>query len=162
MSIFIFSRPINSGKTTDLLAWCKQKKNVSGILMPDIDGRRKILDISTMGFFDIECLGPHCANEPIISIGRFNFFISAFEKANTIIFNALNAKSSWILIDEVGKLELEEKGFYKSVKYAVELFNHINHPGNLILTVRESLINDVMLFFNIPQYKLVHSTGDIF
>ena len=43
MSIIIFSRPVHSGKTTELMQWCEQvsiKQNVAGILMPDIDGSR--------------------------------------------------------------------------------------------------------------------------
>ena len=41
MSIFIFSRPVHSGKTTELLHWCNQQKNIMGIAMPDINGSRK-------------------------------------------------------------------------------------------------------------------------
>jgi len=73
MSIYIFSRPIHSGKTTELLQWCNLQKNIAGILMPDINGSRKILDLLTKDVFDIECTDAINTKEQITSIGRFKF-----------------------------------------------------------------------------------------
>ena len=55
MSIIIFSKPVHSGKTTALLEWSKEQKNIAGILMPDMDGERKMFDIRTNEIFDAEC-----------------------------------------------------------------------------------------------------------
>src|SRR4051812_37870532 len=107
MSIYIFSRPIHSGKTTDLLQWCDQQKNIAGVLMPDIDGRRKILDLYTKEIFDIECTDPTNTKEPLTSVGRFNFYTVSFKKGNSIITRALTQNPAWLIIDETGKLELE-------------------------------------------------------
>lgn len=155
MSIYIFSRPIHSGKTTELLQWCNRQQNIAGILMPDIDGSRKILDLNTKEIFDIECTDATNANEPLTSVGRFHFYTAAFEKTNLIITHALTKNHDWLVIDEAGKLELEGKGFYESIVKAVEFYNCDKMPGNLLITVRDSLCEEVMLFLKIKNGRII-------
>ena len=160
MGICIFSRPIHSGKTTALHSWCKRQENIAGILMPDINGCRKILDLSTNDIFDIESKDAD-SNLPITAVGKFQFYTSAFEKANTILLQALQTKPRWLVIDEAGKLELIGKGFYPAVLKAVEVYDDINSPGNLLITVRDSLVDDIIAFFKIKRYQLVHDINNI-
>ncbi len=157
MPVFIFSGPIHSGKTSNLLDWSSRQKNIAGILMPDINGSRKILDLQTKNIFDIECKDVVNAKEPIIVVGNFYFYAAAFEKANLILMNALAQKPAWLLIDEAGKLELEGKGFYPSIVKAVVLYKQDESPGNLLITVRESLCDEVISFFNIKEFKVISS-----
>ena len=70
MSIIIFSQPIHSGKSTQLLHWCDQQKNVAGIVMPDMDGKRKILNLEPKEVFAIECDNPANTNEKLIKGGK--------------------------------------------------------------------------------------------
>lgn len=161
MSIFIFSRPIHSGKTTELLQWCNQQKNIAGVLMPDINGSRKILDLHTKAVFDIECTDAGNTKEHITSVGRFHFYTAAFEKANAIVLAALNQMPGWLVIDEAGKLELDGKGFYGSIVKAVDLYNDNKVPGNLLITVRESLYNEVVSFFKIKNFRVIHQLEDL-
>ena len=161
MSIYIFSRPIHSGKTTALLQWCNLQKNIHGILMPDINGCRKILNIKTKEIFDIECIDPTKTNEPLTSIGKFNFYTAAFEKANTIILDALSQNPHWLVIDEVGKLELKGEGFYRSVAEVTKVYGNKEKPGNLLITVRDSLCEDIISFFNIQNFKIIDSLDAI-
>lgn len=161
MSIYIFSRPIHSGKTTSLLKWCKQQKNIYGILMPDINESRKIFDLHTKTVFDIECPDALNANEPLISVGNFHFYISAFEEANHILLSALKQKPGWLIIDEVGILELDGKGFYTAIVKAVEFYSDKNSSGNLLITVRDSLCAKVIAFFKLKDYKVIDQLVDI-
>lgn len=161
MSIYIFTRPIHSGKTTELLQWCNQQKNIAGVLMPDINGSRKILDLNTKEIFDIECTDAANTKEPITSVGRFHFYTAAFEKANAIVLAALNQMPDWLVIDEAGKLELNGKGFYGSIVKAVDLYNENKVPGNLLITVRESLYNEVVSFFTIKNFRVIHQLEDL-
>jgi nucleoside-triphosphatase THEP1 len=159
MSIFIFSGPVHSGKTTELLQWCGQipiTKTVAGILMPDINGTRKIYDIKTKEIFDIECTDPEQATASLTSVGKYHFYTAAFEKANAIIAEAASAKSDTLVIDEVGKLELEGKGLYESIKSSIE--NEVYKTGNkmLVLLIRDYLYGQAISFFNIKQHVLVH------
>lgn len=156
MSIYIFSRPIHSGKTTELLQWCDQQKSIAGILMPDINGSRKILDLHTKNIFDIECTDAMNTKELLTSAGRFHFYTTAFEKANESVLAALNQRPGWLVIDEAGKLELNGKGFYKSIIKAVDLYNNHKVSENLLITVRESLCNDVIAFFKIEGAQVIY------
>jgi len=163
MSIIIFSRPVRSGKTTALMQYCeemKNKKSVGGILMPDVGGSRKLLDIGSNEYFDIECKDPSTTTRSLIAIGNFYFFTDAFERANNIIVKAA-LKSDLLIIDEVGKLELEQKGFYPGIKEILDSGYHKGNISTLLLVVRENLYDQVTAFFNIAQHTMVNTTGDI-
>jgi nucleoside-triphosphatase THEP1 len=161
MSIYIFSRPIHSGKTTELLQWCNQQKNITGVLMPDIDGRRRILDLQTKNIFDIECTDAANTKERLTAVGRFHFYTTAFEKANAVVLSALNQSPGWLVIDEAGKLELDRKGLYESIEKAVGFYSNDKVAGNLLITVRESLCNEVISFFKIKGSLVIHRLEDI-
>jgi len=161
MSIFIFSRPIHSGKTSDLLKWCDQQKNIAGVLMPDIDGNRKILNLFTKEIFTIECTEPLHTKEPLTAIGRFYFYTKAFEKANHILLQALTQHPGWLVIDEAGKLELDGKGFYEPIVKAVAFYSSGKKPGNLLITVRDSLCDQVISFFKIKNARVIHHLKEI-
>lgn len=161
MSIYIFSKPIQSGKTSELLEWCNFQKNINGILMPDINGCRKMLDIGTKEIFDAECFDAVNTKELLTSIGRFNFYTAAFEKANSILLHALSKNPDWLVIDEMGKLELKEEGFYKSIVESAKKYSDKTHSGNLLITVRDSLFEEVISFFSIKNFKVINSLDGI-
>lgn len=156
MGIFILSGPIQSGKTTGLLKWCNEQKDIAGVLMPDINGSRKILNLKTKEIFDIECKNPITTKEPLTSVGRFHFYTAGFEKANSIVMKSLTQKHDWLVIDEAGKLELEGNGFYRSITKVVTLYSINNCSGNLLITVRDSLFDEIIAFFNIKDYQVIN------
>jgi nucleoside-triphosphatase THEP1 len=161
MSIYIFSRPVHSGKTTELMQWCGGQKNIAGIVMPDMNGSRKIIDLQTKTVFDIEYTGADDPELPLTHVGRFHFYTAVFDKANEILLAALDQPPHWLVIDEAGKLELECKGFYRSIIKAVELYNNENFSGNLLITVRESLLAEVIDFFNIKNFQVITQLKDL-
>jgi nucleoside-triphosphatase THEP1 len=161
MSIYIFSRPVQSGKTTELLNWSNQQEKIAGILMPDMNGVRKIFDIETQQIFDAECMDPLTTKEPITTIGRFYFYTAAFDKANLILQQALHKQPDWLLIDEAGKLELTGGGFYSAVSLAVKLYSNKKTQGNLLITVRDSLCEAIISSFNINSCKVINSLHSI-
>ena len=79
-----------------------QQKNVAGILMPDIDGKRKILDLGTKEVFAVECDDPNNTKEKLITVGKYHFYAAAFERANSILLAAVSRNPEWLVIDEVG------------------------------------------------------------
>jgi len=161
MSIFILSGPVHSGKTTKLLKWCNRQKNIAGILMPDMDGSRKILNLHTKAVFDIECTDPLHTAEPLTAIGRYYFYTAAFEKANHILLQALSQNPGWLVIDEAGKLELAGKGFHDPIVKAVAFYSNVNNPGNLLISARDSLCNEVISFFNIKACRVIDQPEEI-
>ena len=157
MHIFIFSKPIRSGKTTGLLHWSQRQKNITGILMPDINGKRHIQFIETNEKFIVECDDPDNTNERLVNIGRFHFYAAAFEKANSHIIQASAKPFDWLVIDEVGRLEIEEKGFYP----ALAILLHTGGYKNLLLVVRDSLYEQVISFFKITDHVLIHQLNEL-
>ncbi len=161
MSIYVFSGPVQSGKSTELLKWCNQRERIMGILMPDILGCRKIFNVKSNEIFDIQCIDATKTAELLITIGKFNFYAAAFEKANLILTDALLEKPDWLLIDEIGYLELDGKGFYHSLVNAAEFYNNNTSYGNLLITVRDSLCEEVISFFELKNSQVIHQLENL-
>jgi nucleoside-triphosphatase THEP1 len=77
------------------------------------------------------------------------------------LIHALDQNPGWLIIDEAGKLELDGKGFYQSIKEAVAMYDDEGTTGNLLIVVRESLCNEVISFFNIKNYRIVTRLEDL-
>ena len=66
-----------------------------------------------------------------------------------------------LIIDEVGRLELEGAGFFPSVKEMLQLDEYRNGTKLLLLVVRDSLYEQVLSFFGITKHRLVNKVSDI-
>ena len=161
MSIFLFSRPVRSGKTSELQRWCDTQKNVTGILMPDVNGKRMLQDIGSGMLFEMECDDPPNSEKPLLQVGRYYFYASAFTKANSSLLETLSALPQWLVIDEVGKLELDKKGFYPAVKQLVERYRNTRSGSNLLMVVREGLYEEVARFFKITGHTRIRHTDEL-
>ena len=161
MSIILFSRPVQTGKTTELQRWCDQQNNVAGILMPVILGKRKIYNLVTKELTDIECNDPGKAKERLISVGRYHFYDDVFKKANTQLTEMTDACPEWLIVDEVGKLELEGKGFYPAVKRIIEEQGNKKNSTKTILVVREGLCDAVTSVFKIKEFMVIDHTENL-
>jgi nucleoside-triphosphatase THEP1 len=142
---YILTGAIQTGKTTALARWSKDRSDVFGILTPVIGGRRFFIDAHSRNQFEME------ANESeytFISIGRFKFSNKAFEKATQIISDSIG--KGWLVIDEIGPLELNKQGFYGVTKKALE-----NHSSQLLLVVREELVEKVRGLFDLKQCNVI-------
>jgi len=124
--------------------------------MPDIDGKRKFFDIKSQIYFDVECIDPPNACEELIQIGRFNFYKHSFEKANAFLFKALAQNPSWIVIDEIGKLEIENKGLYPSVKEILNSYYRKPSSFKLLIVIRQELKELALSYLHIEDYTLIH------
>jgi nucleoside-triphosphatase THEP1 len=85
----------------------------------------------------------------ILRIGKYVFSSRAFERASRVLDEALQQKSGWIIVDEIGPLELQEKGFYQIVK---RLLTDMSENVKLIFVVRKNLLAGVVSFFEITGY----------
>lgn len=150
MSILIFSRPIRSGKTTELLHWCRKQSGVQGIAMPDVNEVRMMMNLAGGQIFEAQCITD--TDAPLITIGPFRFFAAAFEKANEILLQAAAAKPNWLVVDEVGKLELLKQGFYPAVKELVDRYQpDTENNRHLLLVIRDSLVEQLISFLGIKN-----------
>lgn len=156
-NIFTFSKPIHSGKTTSLMNWCKEKKNVKGILMPEVDGLKYFYDIEQNKIFNAEILNDSKLVDELQIIGNYRFSYAAFEKANHIIKNSIMLNTDWLIIDEIGKLELQEKGFHSSLKSILTSSSKIN----LLIVVRDTLIKEVTDFYQISHFTIISTLDEL-
>ena len=84
--------------------------------------------------------------ENVLGIGKYIFSLAGFDRAKNIIRNATKRKNGWLIIDEVGPLELKGEGFEEEIK---ELLNSKDDSFKVIIVVRESLVEEVVSYFGI-------------
>jgi nucleoside-triphosphatase THEP1 len=135
--VIILTGEIQSGKTTTLLSWIKEKNDVAGILTPVKNGKRFFYSIPNKTFYAMEAGD----GEEYLKVGRFKFSSEQFRKTNEAVLKWLQEPQwKWLIIDEIGPLELkQQKGFWPS-------FNHILNGAftpSVIIVVRQSLSETV-------------------
>lgn len=148
-NVYILTGSIQTGKTTGLLNWCKNRTDVSGIATPVINGKRFFLNIATANTFKMEAAKTELDT---LNIGRFRFSKDAFHRANTILLQPKNSK--YVVVDEIGPLELQQQGLYPSIQFLLA-----EKSNNLILIVREKLVDSVIDFFQLQQPIILNTNS---
>ena len=149
--IILFSGPIRSGKTATLINLILESpQSFSGFLSPDVEGKRMLYDIASEELFPFETDLEDLENNVVI--GRFQFLRKAFQLGAGIL-KMVSGKAKFCVIDEVGKLEItHDAGFEPSVGIIITDFLKNHFPASqLILIVRDSLLEDFMAKFNLPS-----------
>jgi nucleoside-triphosphatase THEP1 len=126
--VYILTAPIQSGKTTSLINWSANRNDVYGILTPVVNGKRVFMNVNTKERFPMEAKE---GEREILTVGRFAFSKNNFERAIQIIRDDIS-KNGWLIIDEIGPLELAGQGFHDVLLETLRSFN-----GKLLLVVRD-------------------------
>ena len=155
MQIIILTGQVRSAKTTALQNWLKGRSGAAGILSPDIGKLRKFYDIASEDYFDFQIDENTNEDLDITRVGRFTFLDSTFKRANDILRQAGNSDADYIIIDELGKLELKKKGLYTSIKYLLDKHNKKELKANLLIVIRDYLLEDAIHFFDLKHYRIV-------
>jgi nucleoside-triphosphatase THEP1 len=151
-NIYILSQPVQTGKTTLLMNWIGTQKNVGGILTPDINGKRKLYDVGTQAYHDLQL------NEDAdgLKIGRFVFDETVFEHARNILSHSAKQQYSWVVVDEIGRLEMDRKdGLEPAIS---ELIHHYKtHPieSKLLLVIRDYLLQPAIDFYGLEEANIL-------
>ena len=152
----ILTGPIKSGKTSGLIEWLSHRNDVYGFTCPYIRGCRvlKIIHTGETEPLELEHTtesdGKIC--DDIIKVGRFSFSNAAFVSMRHILDDHVKLNYSWMVIDEIGKLELSGKGLDPELKH--HLLNPKKHPKN-ILVVRDYLLNEAISKYQLENYLIV-------
>jgi nucleoside-triphosphatase THEP1 len=156
--IYILTGAIRSGKTTALLDWSKNKNDVDGLLCPDdANGKRYFLKLKSKMTFKLEA---EAETEAIVAIGNFKFLQSAFNEANDyLIFEASKTERQYLIIDEIGKLELKNEGLHVSTQVLISQFKSKDNT-HLILVVRDYLLDAVLEHYGITECSIL-TTEDL-
>lgn len=137
MNIHILTAPIGSGKSTLLLKWLKSNPSIEAHGFLSIHERhlnepRKLLLLPESTLIPFE------SEKGEIHVGKFKFLATAFLKGIQQLIRA-NPMAT-IVIDEIGKLEIQDQGFEPDLSSVMKDFKF----ETLIVVVRLSLLADVM------------------
>jgi len=139
-NIYIFTGEIKSGKTTRLSKWIEKNPDADGILAPVIGGKRHLVRIKT----NEKKLLEYSDNDPKIeltTICNFKFINSVFEWGKEELYTALMQKPGWLIVDEIGPLELKGLALEPMVsKILLEDTSNVN----MVLVVRKVLVEKVI------------------
>jgi len=147
-NLYILSGPIRTGKSTKLLRWSENKKSVAGILQYEIDGKRVIRDILSGEVLNLEA--ENLKESQIIKIGRFSFNKNTFRWAQKKLVQSFQEKPDWLIIDEYGKLEIDNKGFEPVISDIINKSQNQDCP-KIIIVVRNYLKDDFLKKFELKS-----------
>jgi len=155
--IYILTGAIRTWKTTALFYWINDRKDVDGLLCPDNkNGKRYFLKVKSRHELELEV---ETESEDVIAIGDFKFLKSAFKEANDyLISTASETENRYLIIDELGKLELKQEGLHRSAEALISKFKNDN-AQHLILVVRDYLLDSVLEHYAITEYSLLEKEG---
>lgn len=151
--IKIVTGKIHSGKTTSLFRFISENENADGILAPIVNEKRIFYHISSKTIKNLEV---DQQSGDTISVGKYIFLNDSFEWANKKLIECFNSQANWLIIDEIGKLELRGEGLHKSTKTILENLENIDK--NLILVIRDYLLEDALKYYKITEqdYELLN------
>jgi nucleoside-triphosphatase THEP1 len=154
--IHIIAGSINSGKTTKLLSLYNEIKSGDGFILSKvfIDNNyagQQIIRLSTgvsLPFsFKRDYIPAYWDEKYIFDVYSFSHegFKFAYETVKDIVSNNISP----LFIDEIGPLELEEKVLFQLLSQLV------SRDYNMYISVREFLLEDVLVKFKIKQYEII-------
>ena len=153
--ITIISGEKHSGKTTKLLEIISDFKlrdiSYTGILAIGTFKNNQrhsfdIVDISTQEKMEFMSVEPSIGSD---KIGRFYINKNALEFGNRVLEKAIISNAKYLIIDEIGPLELDEKGWAPILNKSIET------NRNIIISVRKELLNDILKKFKISEFELI-------
>ena len=149
--LYILTAPIQSGKTTSLVKWSENRKDVYGILTPDVDGKRIFMNAHTRQLFLMEAKEGEMET---FTVGKFIFSKRNFDRAIQIIQVGID-NPGWLVIDEIGPLELKGEGFCNVLKEVLAKRKH-----NILLVIRnkEDMVKKAKSYFNIIDAEEIQDT----
>ncbi|MCX6156516.1 MAG: hypothetical protein NTY74_00875 [Ignavibacteriae bacterium] len=140
-NVYIFTGEIKTGKTTRLQKWVGDNPDADGILSPVIDGRRHIVSIKSNETRLLEYHGDDKSTE-LTKIGNYNFLTSVFEWGREELYKVYLQKPKWLIVDEIGPLELRGEGLEPEVCRILN--DDGNDETNVVLVVRKPLLEKVI------------------
>jgi nucleoside-triphosphatase len=140
-NISILTGAVHTGKSSAL--WDRlttlqsttnnQLSTIGGIVTPTINGKKMMIDIGSKEIFEFEL---EQANDHSTKISDYFFSNHAFDIAFDLCKKAVEENKEYIILDEIGKLELNNTGHHKTILYLLE-----HSTTNLVFIIRDSLLN---------------------
>lgn len=155
-TIDILTGPIHSGKTTHLISWIKYHSHCAGILSPIVEGKRQFYSIHRKEFHRFESDEME-KGEALLSIGKYSFYKSSFDWARLELEQAVKLKPHWLIIDEIGPIELQGEGLEPQVSHILKDYTR-SRKNRLILVVRNQILENVLEHYNLTDTACIHDS----
>ena len=152
--ITILSGPIHSGKTTKLLQWAEKIPGRSGIATPVQNGLKVLYDLSEKKYYPFQTDDNTTTPKDCITIGAYRFLNSAFIIGRQILSLAAQRNPSWLIIDELGPLELRGQGWEPVAGQIINQYLSHQKNSDLILVIRENILPEALTHYGITEYTL--------
>jgi nucleoside-triphosphatase THEP1 len=127
---------------------------VFGILTPIVNGKRTFMNVHARHLFDMEANNRETSK---LTVGRFEFSKIGFDKAIQIIRSA-KYENGWLIVDEIGPMELRGEGFREVIK---EIIASENEHQKIILVVRKGLVDQLKESFQIKDAIVINKVSDL-
>lgn len=147
--VYILTGPVKSGKTTNLKIWCERQNSADGILAPVSQNKRHLYHISNKTSRLLERV---VNDSQPLKIGTYSFDESAFRWARNKLKEAAGSSPEWLIIDEIGPLELTGKGLEPAVSEILKTI--IYKEIRLLLVVRKPLVEQVIMHYNLEPERI--------
>lgn len=154
-NLFILTGPIHTGKTSRLMHWATQQKKIDGIFQPVIENKRFIYHIASRTLRQLET----DEMKGVTMIGKFKFSNQTFDWTKNILNDCINKELEWLVIDEVGPLELKGKGLEPIISKIFKQIDTLN--GNVLCVVRDSILEKFVEHYKLEsKYDLINLDRD--
>jgi nucleoside-triphosphatase THEP1 len=149
--IIILSAAIHSGKTTCLQNIVARCKNACGIICPDVAGSRIVIDIESGKQHQLQKPLADLASD--IVIGKYVLGADGFLFAHGTLLNAVASGKSLIIVDEIGKLELEGSGLEPAFSVLLASVSK-QQKITLLVVIRDYLLQECIVKYNLQQAEV--------
>ncbi len=153
--VFILTGSIGQGKTTFIQKIVENFQS-KGIVVGGIYSPRVMQGETTIGYdiIDIntnerEVFLRQNTAEKNMQIGRFNINLQGLQKGVKAIKNSSNTNTRIVVIDEVGRLELENNGWAKNIEELI-----CNSQNHVLLVIRDHFVEKVIEKWEIKNYQV--------
>jgi molybdopterin-guanine dinucleotide biosynthesis protein A/nucleoside-triphosphatase THEP1 len=135
--------------------WIAGQKDVGGILTPDVNGQRMLYDINQGDYYPLQVTN----KENAIQIGRFSFDQSIFHLAQQILLESMNQQHEWVIVDEIGRLEMDKQsGLEPAVSAVIKNAKTKASNTKLLLVIRDYLLNDAIQYYGLQGATVLHKS----
>jgi nucleoside-triphosphatase THEP1 len=134
------------------MEWISDRNDVSGILQPVRNGRRHLYFISNKKEYELEV---QSSESDYINVGRYKFSKKLFDAARVEISNYSKRANKWLIIDEYGKLETDDRGLEPAVTELIK--RRSEGEFNLIIVIRDTLLDEFLEKFSFEEgeYEII-------
>ena len=154
--IIIITGEIRQGKTTFVLNLAEllrlENRKVAGIVAigRDADGNREGFDLLNISTGETTFLCSNTFQENCKQIGRYYFDPSGFSTGIEWLQSSLQTHPEMIIIDEIGPLELQDKGWTQAISIL------LNESKTLqIWVIRKGLVNTILSKWKIKDALVI-------